>query len=223
MNDTAFFIKNKRIVSFSLIELLIVIAIISILTSLLMPALRQTKEKVRAIVCSANLRQVHPAFTMYVNDFSDYYPPGAVDSGQVWPSIFNSYGYLKAGPIYACPNDTKIRFAGTMWAKRSYNGSYFITPDTRTGAWHPATSPSSLIKCTKVRKPSATVLCYEFTKSIYEKDWQYVEYDGPACGWMDVDVPPFPHPKGRIYLYADGHTLEKKCGTPFYTEYYLDK
>ena len=208
---------------FTLIELLMVISIIVMLFAILMPALRQSREKAKSIICASNLRQMNPAFCMYSSDFSDYFPPGAADSGPVWPSIFNTFGYLKAGSVYACPNDKKERFAGDKWAKRSYNGTYYVTPDTRGGAWKPASAPSSPIKSARIRKPSSTVLCYELTNSQYAANWQYVEYDAPACGWIDVDIPPYAHIRTRNYLYVDGHTIDKKCDNPYYTEYLLDK
>ena len=59
---------------FTLLELLITIAIIAILAALLVPALARAKDKSRAVQCTANLRQWGLAMHMYADDFDDYLP-----------------------------------------------------------------------------------------------------------------------------------------------------
>lgn len=53
---------------FTLIELLVVIAVIAILMALLMPALRNTREMARRVVCASNLRQMGNAILLYRTD-----------------------------------------------------------------------------------------------------------------------------------------------------------
>ena len=59
---------------FTLIELLIVIAIIAILAGLLMPALNQAREKARFISCAAKLKTLGTAMNMYCDDYKSYMP-----------------------------------------------------------------------------------------------------------------------------------------------------
>jgi prepilin-type N-terminal cleavage/methylation domain-containing protein len=54
---------------FSLIEVLICIAIIAVLVSILMPALSRARESSRQAVCGSNVRQLLVGFTTYAGDY----------------------------------------------------------------------------------------------------------------------------------------------------------
>ncbi|MGO9585937.1 MAG: type II secretion system protein [Limisphaerales bacterium] len=60
---------------FTLVELLIVIAIISILAAMLLPALAKGKAKAQSIGCMANLKQFQLGWMMYANDNQDNLVP----------------------------------------------------------------------------------------------------------------------------------------------------
>ncbi|WDE98882.1 DUF1559 domain-containing protein [Lentisphaera profundi] len=75
--------KNKKARSlykpFTLIELLIVVAIIGILASLLLPVLGKARKKAKQTVCKSQLKQIHLAMTMYELDNDQYLPYVRVD------------------------------------------------------------------------------------------------------------------------------------------------
>jgi len=56
--------------AFTLVELLVVIAVVAVLASLILPALARSKDSARRIQCVSNIRQLGMAATMYWDDNS---------------------------------------------------------------------------------------------------------------------------------------------------------
>ena len=59
---------------FTLIEILVVVAIIGILASLLLPSLKKSRYKARLSVCAENMRQNGIALHSYTDDNNQYWP-----------------------------------------------------------------------------------------------------------------------------------------------------
>ena len=57
---------------FTLIELLIVIAIIAILAAVLLPALNQAREKAHQSTCQSNLHQIGQGDMLYQHDYDGW-------------------------------------------------------------------------------------------------------------------------------------------------------
>lgn len=87
---------------FTILELLIVIAIISILSCLLMPSLSKSEKITKKIVCLSNLKQIAVMLESYSADSDNYMmwcttmPYGSMNYSAAWDNNLNRYwaGYL---------------------------------------------------------------------------------------------------------------------------------
>ena len=62
--------------AFTLVELLVVVAIISLLLAVILPSLRKVRRQAQLLVCSTNLHNVSLAVHAYAHDFDDTIPFG---------------------------------------------------------------------------------------------------------------------------------------------------
>lgn len=111
----------KRQHNFSLVELLIVVAIIGILSSLVLPALGKTRHKARIATCLSNQKQIGLAIFLYTEDNLNHVPAHyTVNGNSITYDDFLGTGYdgrklTKAemwatypgspAPVYQCPTD----------------------------------------------------------------------------------------------------------------------
>lgn len=87
---------------FTLVELLMVVAIIALLAALLLPSLRSAKEKGRAAACVNNLRQIGLAFQMYLDEWQGTYPAW-LEGDYTWGQFVGHYEINGTpGPYAGC-------------------------------------------------------------------------------------------------------------------------
>ncbi len=100
---------------FTLIELMVVMAIIALLASLLLPALSNAKRRAQSAACINNLHQLGLALNLYVEDNDTHLPvcawplPSQGTNSPPLPSITNALmPYVKSREVFRCPADTSI-------------------------------------------------------------------------------------------------------------------
>src|SRR4051794_13655723 len=77
--------------AFTLVELLVVIGIISLLVSILLPALNKAREAANRVVCQSNLRQVGQAVNIYVANNQGWLPDQTDSNWQITNTSATNY------------------------------------------------------------------------------------------------------------------------------------
>ncbi len=127
--------------AFTLIELLTVIAIISVLMSLLLPGLGRAKRTARITACLSNLHQIGLAMELYVADNNHRLPTCAQMpslNSNLTPIMVALGPHLGSRDIWKCPAE-RVYFARekTSYEWNIYlNGASYDRPESD---WSPAT------------------------------------------------------------------------------------
>jgi len=142
--------KNK----FTLLELLIVMAIIAILMSLLLPSIQKARKRAKGAVCQSNLKQLYVFSLMYAQKnntkfVSNAHAPRVQDRGR-WHYEFTKSGRtyeLEHKEILACP---VIHDVHVVQGLRTTGMNKYLIWKTARPNVHP--------KFTDISKPSHKIL-----------------------------------------------------------------
>ena len=126
---------NRRLRAFTLIELLTVVAIITLLAALLLPTLKEARYKAKLAVCKNNQRQIYAAIQMYGQDYNRRLPLGDPHGG--YGGMETSSGYTVT--TYTAGTNTFLadglplrhvyRNLGQLWATRYLTRGVLQDPD----------------------------------------------------------------------------------------------
>jgi len=127
-------------IGFTVVELLVAIAIVAVLTSLLFGVYASSKDKANATACANNLRQCGVALRLYANEHQGHFPAALEADSYSWPNALAAGGYLPrlvAGQrtVVTCPGSAThgryvdFRRVYGMWAGNASYGTLQFSRD----------------------------------------------------------------------------------------------
>ena len=190
---------------FTLLELLIVISIIAILSSLLLPALGKARGNARTMVCANSMKQIGVATLMYVDDSEGYFIPYYAEN----PDYFQLL--LLANKEYLPRNSWNSKKTGLLWCQSNLESiiyfSYFSNYSQNSDAESNPSKAGVLnlpFKINSIVIPSAKVMFAE-SGTIPSTGMYYFHGTAARVGWI--------HSGGANFLFMDGHVLFRKNAT----------
>lgn len=200
----------KECLAFTLVELLVVVAIIAILTSILLPALSGAKNSALKIRCAGNEKQHAVGICSYTDDYNGWLPMQGTSTTPEWKqniAPYFNYATSNAGvfgskaflcPLWKVREIIDGRKGGYAW-NYHYMGYYNADPYGRVR-----------VKLTSVTLPAQTIMSGDTTDWADPEDAEYqyaTLYPASFTTNTNVPIPPVGnrHGGGVNMIWADFH------------------
>lgn len=82
---------RRKATAFTVVELLVVVAILAVLLSLVTPSLQRAKELARRAVCTSNLKQIGTGLGSYASEQREWLPPAHISDAPCLEQSWKTY------------------------------------------------------------------------------------------------------------------------------------
>jgi prepilin-type N-terminal cleavage/methylation domain-containing protein len=170
---------SPRHAAFTLVELLVVVAIMALLIAILLPALNKVRYTAKITVCLAQMRQMATGLFDYTNDYRGFYPDGEwgrpdpaaigwIESGghgvfaegdyDLRPALRKYFGVSNLNDLMTCP------LAASWWQQHQRNTAADLD-QYRMGASNLSKSPYALYFGQRCSSPSRGYIDYNWPRA----------------------------------------------------------
>jgi prepilin-type processing-associated H-X9-DG protein/prepilin-type N-terminal cleavage/methylation domain-containing protein len=189
----------------TLVELLVVTAIVGTLAGLLMPAIQQAREAARRTQCANNLRQVGLAMNQFIDTRGGRFPETShTDADHTWIDTLAPF-MEHVDSVRICPSDERAE-QRLHHRLSSYALNAYLTHEPPSGF---------VTRYRQLRETSKTIAVFELADHkdllleedhLHNHEWfTAATADPTVMGRIEEDIAIERHGGAAHYLYADWH------------------